>query len=339
MTSEAEATQKATCAVLSELTPVGINGKEGTRLAIVLRTRGCSYARGPHGGCTYCAFLHNSDASVAAQALQRQLANELGKYPDGSYDHVELLTLGSFLDADEVPVSFQNSALARLGNNPSVLRLMVESRPEYVSSETLGRAMRHLGDRCLLEIGIGLESADDYVREVRLNKGFSREEFEAAAEVITECGAGLLGYVLFKPPGLSEAEAIRDAIATGEYIFSLGKRLGIPTRVALEPFYVPRNTLAEAQYKSGDYSPPWLWSVIEVVSALANKGDVFVGLNSEGLADNEGVSANCDACSGFVRQSLVRFNGDQMISGLRALSCECRGKWQVALATRNRVGR
>jgi len=313
-------------AVLSEITPININGKESTRLMIVLRTKGCSYAR-KFGGCKHCNLIRNSNQSVTIDNLKRQLETELGEYKTRKFEHLDLLTLGSFFDEEEIPSEFFRYALTYISEIKSLKKVMVESRPEFVTREKIKEAVNTLGD-VKLEVGIGIESSDEFIRSSGLNKGFSLSEVENAVKILAEFDVELVGYVLVKPIGLNEEKAIEDSVKTIEYVFSLGKKHNVRTRIALEPFYVPKSLSVEIKYKYGEYQPVKLWSVMEVIKRTNHLGNIFVGLNDEGLSDKGLMASNCDSCSPKVIGALNKYNGTNDLNFLKNLNCSCKEEWE-----------
>ena len=56
-------------------------------------------------------------------------------------------------------------------------KVSVESRPEYVTDKKLSEIKKIVGKKAF-EVGIGLETANDYVREHSINKGFSFNDYK-----------------------------------------------------------------------------------------------------------------------------------------------------------------
>jgi radical SAM enzyme (TIGR01210 family) len=263
--------------------------------------------------------------SVAAYAAQMKAVMERVRPGDGPVQ-VDLFVSGSFFNPDEVPAEAQTMILERAAVVPGVTRILVETRPEYVSGDALARAVRSAGD-IPLEVAIGLESADEEIRERRIHKGFNWGQFEDAARRIAVAGPALQVYVLLKPLDTCEAEAVEDAVESATRVFALGGDLGLSVRVALEPCFVaPDTRLAEA-FGEGRYRPPWLWSVVEVVRRVAALGPVQVGLSDEGLQPAR-VAHNCDRCTPRFREALAAFNVDGAAERLSELDCTCRQEWQ-----------
>ncbi|MFZ2956919.1 MAG: hypothetical protein WA705_08530 [Candidatus Ozemobacteraceae bacterium] len=236
-------------------------------------------------------------------------------------EEVDLYNSGSFFADEEMPDNVRTHVYQRLGKLP-LSRVLLESRPEFITTERVREARQLLGS-VALEVGIGLESANDKVREQFIRKGFDLPAFERAAAVLAEAGAGMLTNVLLKPLGLEEAAAVDDAAATGKYIFDLARRLGLPTRVALQPVFVPPGTPLEKEFLAGRYSPPSLWSVVEVVRQLHSRGETVVGLSEEGLGPQRS-PAGCGKCDQALRQALRDYNRKRTLDVFSGLTCSCR---------------
>ena len=206
-----------------------------------------------------------------------------------------------------------------------VASLLVETRPEYVTAARLERTLSACRGKPL-EVGIGLESANPEILSRRIHKGYTWEQFAAAARLMAGTGAGLVAYVLLKPINTGEREAIEDSVATAHKVFALGHELRCPTRVALEPCFVAPQTPLYHAFEQGRYRPPWLWSVAEVLARVAPLGRVLAGLSDEGMNPSQ-TPHNCEHCTGRFRQALAAFNRTQDATGLSAISCECHKRW------------
>jgi len=79
--------------------------------------------------------------------------------------------------------------LALAAARPEVTSLLVETRPEYVTLANLQRAVAACRGKPL-EIGIGLESANPDILSRRIHKGYTWEQFAAAAALIAKAARG-----------------------------------------------------------------------------------------------------------------------------------------------------
>jgi radical SAM enzyme (TIGR01210 family) len=302
-----------------ERAPAWLHGGPTQRLIVILRASGCAWGRRRGGGCTNCGFdkLTTHGTPVAAADLVAQFDAALAQGMDG-VGEVDIYNSGSFFSDGEVPPRARTEILSRLAPT-SVRRVLVESRPEFIRPEAVAQARAALGDR-ELEVGVGLESADDRVRDELVNKGFGKAEFERAVAVLGAQHALLLVYVLVKPLGLGEREAIEDSVATARYVFEVSRRLGVPARIALEPVFVAEGTVVEREFLAGRYRPPSLWSAVEIVRRVHPLGEALVGLSDEGLEPRRAADG-CQECGARLRLAIAAYNRSRDLASLDAVHC------------------
>jgi archaeosine synthase beta-subunit len=305
-----------------------IQGRPGFRLMVILAAPGCAYAR-TSGGCTNCGFVQafGTGQPVSTEDYLAQAQAALARIPPGTQAPVEVdyYNSGSYLNPEEVPDPAQPAMLALAAARPEVTALLIETRPEYVTPARLDQVVSACRGKPL-ELGIGLESSNPDILSRRIHKGYTWQDFAVSAKLIAAAGAGLLVYVLLKPIHTGEREAIEDSVQTARKVFALGRELKVSTRVALEPCFVAPQTPLYQAFERGNYRPPWLWSVVEVVSRIARLGRVQVGLSDEGMNPRQ-TPHNCERCTGPFREALAAFNRTQDASVLASPSCDCRQLW------------
>ena len=308
-----------------ERAPVWLDGVPSQRLMVILRAPGCVWSRKAGGGCSNCGFaeLSTHGAPVSAEELVAQFDAALAEAgPLDDVAEVDVYNSGSFFADEEIPAEARSRILSRL-RPPTVRRVLVAARAEQVRAKDLAAARACLGEK-ELEVGIGLESADDRVRDKLINKGFGRAEFQRAVRILGEHGARLLVYVLVKPLGLSEREAIEDCVATARYVFEVAGRSHVQARIALEPVFVAPQTALEKEFVAGRYQPPSLWSVVEIVRRIHSLGELLVGQSDEGLSPQR-IASGCARCDGELRRAFAAYNRTRDLSALSAVSCpDCR---------------
>ena len=309
------------------ITSTNIDGIEAKRCMIILRTRGCRYAR-KTGGCTVCGFFRQAEKNITQDDMIQQLKVLDAANVDG-IKQVDLLTCGSFYDEKEIEAKVREHALHRISKLKNILKVTTETRAEYLTIDKLRKDKEILGEK-VLEIAIGLESANDYIRNKLIKKGLSRKNFERAVAIIGKAKAALMCYVLIKPPGESEREAIEDAVRTAEYAFRVGRKYGVPTKVALEPVFVCANTPLETVYKNGEYKILNLWSVVEVIIKIHPLGSIFIGLDDENLSRGR-MPKGCAKCSAMILDEIRKFNKTQDSAGLKKMTCSCKEEYEKNL--------
>lgn len=278
-------------------------------LTAILRTRGCRWDR-----CYMCGYT--SDAYPASEEeLMQQIDYVFEQLEDESV--LKIFTSGSFFDDAEVPPKLRDYLLEKFQQR-GLKKLIVESRPEYITDERI-EPFKGVN----LEVGIGLETASDRVRELCINKGFSFEDFKDAATKLRNYGFRVKCYLLLKPPFLSEGEAIDDAIK------SIVAAKPYADLFSLNLTNVQKGTLVERLWKAKLYRPPWLWSAVEVLREATAIGVEI--LSDPVAAGKQRGPHNCGKCDAEVAAAIREFSLTQDTSKLEGLYCECIERWKKAV--------
>ena len=317
---------------LVEWIPARVNGVPGHRLMVVLAAPGCHWAS-RSGGCTNCSCptFFGVDEPVDQASYERQLHGALATMPadhDGPVQ-LDLYVSGSFFCVEEVDPGAQEALLRRGAAAPGVRRIVVETRPEHVDEVAIERARRAVGD-VPLEVAIGLETADDAIRLERIRKGFTWAHFERAVRILVAGGLVPSVHLLLKPIHTGEGEAVADTVASIERVAALAAQVDQIIHISLQPCFVAPDTPLERAFEQGQYRPPWLWSVIEVIRRSAALAPLHVGLSDEGMGVARSAH-NCPECTGSVLAALADFNRSGEPAGLDATGCSCRDEWQRAM--------
>jgi hypothetical protein len=236
----------------------------GTEITVIFRSSACSWAGSDSGGCTMCGYWNDRALSISSEDLWEQFQFSIEKYHDilanaQSKIVFKMFTSGSFCDSKEIPLEIQLKILEKLSQFSNIQEIVVESRPQYVTAALLVEYQKVLKGK-YLEIAIGLESANDLVRNSIINKGFSWEQFIKAKDLLHQHGFGIKAYLLLKPPFMNEYSAIID---TYESIRECIKQ-GVDT-ISINPTNIQINTLCDELAKDNAFRPPWLFSVLWII--------------------------------------------------------------------------
>ncbi len=308
--------------------PARVGREQGIALAVVLSTIGCAHARSDAGGCTMCSYLLDgtqekpTSEEIVAQFKFAMLELDMKKSPIS----VKIYTSGSFLDDEEIPSEARSKILMLIAKDERIREVVLESRPEYFNEVILSEIREVLGDRTI-EIGMGLESSSDFVRTVCINKNFDLKMFSNALKTAKKFNIGTRAYVLLKPPLLTERDALLDAISTIQEARTLGV-----TTVSLNPVNVQRDTLVEKLWTRGNYRPPWLWSVLEVLREATNISDRWMKIVCDPVGGGKQRGAhNCGICDSGILEAIRQFSLNQDPSLLQNPTCGCINQWKHAL--------
>lgn len=225
----------------------------------------------------------------------------------------------------EIPWRTQEFICRQVAKHPSLQRLFVESLPQFIHDDNISRLKELLGGKDLL-VGIGLESANDHIRNRVIRKGFSRLKFERAVAVLHRHGARVLAYVFFKPQTLSEQEAIDDTIATIRYCADLGV-----DEVSISCAFVHGCNEMRKMWQRGEYRPPWLWSIIKI---LRETTGLPVHVRCGTFQDDPppvDVPRNCSQCTDRITAVIEEYRRTYDLSLFDGLACECQQEWEREL--------
>lgn len=265
------------------------NSDTGYRFTMGFRNVGCAYWReNPfHVGCFCCGYCSGivPEVEPTQDELEMQfedgLEQALKTHVD--FDVVEFLNDGSFFNDEEFSPSFRRYLFRRVNSLPFVKRLLVETRPEYIKKESILQVLSEFSHAKSLEVAIGLESADEFIRGVCIRKGFSRDDFERATQCLSSFDGriSILAYSLVKPAFLSEVEAIKDQIQTARYLVRLSSRYKCKITMKLEPAVVAKGTLLDFLYFHGQeninhaYRVMSYWTIIEILCRLRQENIIL----------------------------------------------------------------
>jgi radical SAM enzyme (TIGR01210 family) len=225
---------------------------------------------------------------------------------------------GSFFNDKEMPIEARMHIYDSISKIKEIKHVIFESRAEFIHDHEMQCLRKSLPDK-RLEIGVGLESSNEFIRHVCLNKGLDISKFLDALKVMKRNNIHSLAYILLKPPFLDEKPAIEDATASIDWAF----RNGVDV-VSLEPASVQYYTLIHLLYNMKLFRPPWIWSVLEVIKNTGNKGLIRIG-GFEFFPPPSVCTHNCPSCNDFFVNAVEEYNTSNDLSIIsNALKMECR---------------
>lgn len=170
---------------------------------------------------------------------------------------VEILNDGSWYSSDEIPPATRYRILSDLAKRDYVHCVSIESRPEFLDPRRIGDDLNLMRNDQVLQIYVGLETVDDLIASLS-GKMFGWDEFVRAAERIhlmekdARNRVVLTAYNIMKQVLLTEAEAVEQSIELSRQVTSLGRTLGIQTRIKHEPTIVSKGTIQHYLFHSFD---------------------------------------------------------------------------------------
>lgn len=253
----------------------------------------------------------------------REFRTRKYKFNLNNYPVVCVYNLGSLLNEKEISNRAVEYIFKSLNNFKKIAKVIIESRAEYVTEEAINN-IKNVYHNGIVEVGIGVESTNNTIREICHHKGLEDLNIvKTAINNLHKNNFKALAYINLKPIFLTESEAIEDAIKTAIDCFKMGF-----DAVSIEPTSLQDYSLANHLYQLGQYRVPWLWSVRDIVQGIydqiTNKDlDIRLGgyFDEEVLSGSQGVgyegkneifphmtSLNCDKCSNEFINCIKKFN-------------------------------
>ncbi len=341
-----------------EINKFWFDGRTIDRIMVVLRSTGCEHYE-TKSGCSMCAhydgttenpvraieYMNQWKSVISGKALEAHVEN----FDINNYPVLCLYNLGSFLNPKEIPPSAARGMFKSISSLKGIEKTIIESRPEYVTRESLEN-IRDV-DAGLIEVGIGLESSNSTIRELCHHKNLPElAVFEDAIDMLHEHGFKALAYINLKPIFLTENEAVQDAVSTALYALKQGI-----DAISIEPTSLQNHSLTDLLSNIGMYRVPWLWSVRQVVEGIYNqmpdtKLDIRLGgyFDEEILSGSQGAapgvernelfphttSGNCSKCTPRMVEAVKEFNRtyDPQVLYDEQPCEECYPVWQASMA-------
>jgi len=304
-----------------------LNGEYVDRLVLFLRGTGCTWANDT-GGCTFCGFWNatNFGVKISNQDYLNQIKQALqDEHIDAqNYQIISLYNDGSLFEEREIEFEVVLQICRMIVEELSIHRIVIETKIIDLDESKI-IALTKVLDGIELEIAVGFESANHLVRDLCINKNFSKPIFEKNVEMLQRHGVRLVPLIMVKPPFLTEKMAIEDLIASLIYLESFN----LP-RIDLELATIEQHTLMHDLWRHKLYTPPRLWTIREILKqreTLELNTEIYLSppnYSVEALAYSE----NCPACNPVMTKAMHSFNRTQTANAFDFITCECETPWQ-----------
>lgn len=262
-------------------------GEVWKRIKIILMSKGCTVPT-----CTMCPLTNESNYNQKEVYRSNILEQIKLAFSENSIQNIRQLSLyndGSFFSDKEISAN-ERIEIARLVAQTSIKVFSVESLPQFVTVKNVKGFIKELGQNIKLEIGIGLQSENDIVREICVNTSFSKGKFERAINVMKEFQIIPKVYLLVKPPFLNEEETVTDILNSIKYLADLNVKY-----VTLCPVRISKNTIVWDLHRNGLYEPLNLWTICHILEVIPDNIQVRVACVN--LKQDDFFSISSQSCS------------------------------------------
>ena len=292
-------------------------------MVVILNTSGCSWAK--TSGCTMCGYFNDTSPEVTEEDFSSQIEQIRMRYYGQPL--VKIFTSGSFTDPTEIPISVAQELMSFFSEKCK--KICFESRTEYISPDSI-EWLHELP--CKIEVGLGLESTNERIREEIINKNIDFDDYVRAADLLHDAGIDVKTYLLLKPPLLSERDAIEDCVN------SIKNVVPYSNTISVNPVNVQNFTFVDYLHHRGYYRPPWFYSLEEVFRqslGLAKEDNVWLMSAPSGAGTKRGIH-NCEKCNGKYIEAVKAISLGMMGTEVfDRIDCECRLKWYCDMDTQD----
>lgn len=223
----------------------------------MLLTAGCSHhvRKGNMSGCSMCNYqINHIDALVALNVLRnrdvlkyvdiviKSFTNRRGEITQQMYS--EVVTGYNIFDSFECPELLIEKIFGEASPyKVRPFRYVVEARANDVTKENVAM-LRRLIPKGRIEIEIGIETEDDWLRNHWLNKNVTNNEIKNAVQIMSEYKVPVMADIILGIPGLTEMQGIDICCKTIDWL----EELGVENYTIL-PLNRRSNTLQDYLYK------------------------------------------------------------------------------------------
>ena len=325
---------------------VTINTRErysrGLRWKLGINTMPCIQSR-QGNRCVFCGFL-NDRSSVSPLEVGRRFNDVFWNSKLDDIHRLELYVSGSFFDNDEVSPNSRLEIIKAVGGT-GISEVVLESRPEFITEENLRPLLDHIEPE-RVTIAVGVETMDDKVRH-KLAKGFTRRDLIESINRIAVTGMTFQAYLLLKPPVIeNDGVAIQDVIRSSEQIIDITKNLNCPLILAIQPFFLAKNSpITQNAPTKNNIKPPWLYTIALTLKLLDKMrdedgfsymlilGNEIDNVDTVLVPSNYSDNGHICSCTDEMKQHLLEINISngklrKSVSSVLDSECRCKTLWQ-----------
>ncbi len=272
----------------------------GIRLALVFGNHApggiCPYARTGH--CHHCDIGFGEGMQFDAADNLKRLAWYRTYYADilPQVAHLVIYNSGSTLNPKELSPEVCKEIIQFAASLPLLKQVSMDSRESFITTDYSRELAGILGPDKLFRIILGIESADDRIRNQLLNKKMPKRMIERAVcrfrtaweeadmDIRQAMAApGLSVNVVIGAPGTTEATVDDDVLETANYAVKLSEKYSMPVDLNLHPYYPSRRSLSRFpdHRRVSPYRVKETLTMLKQVIGESDKIVFFLGLQDE----------------------------------------------------------
>ncbi|MEK7389106.1 MAG: hypothetical protein AAB036_05365 [Elusimicrobiota bacterium] len=148
-----------------------------------------------------------------------------------------------------------------------------ESRLSDINAQSLQELRECIAPNIRVEIGVGIEAVNDFVRETLLNKGYPIDALGTLRQTVdlaARYNVGLEAHIVLGSPFLTELESLVSAVESVEAVLGAG----VCGTVLMTTNIKSASYLGNVLYRMGRFSPVSIHATIEALNRLYASGSL-----------------------------------------------------------------
>ncbi len=272
-----------------------VRDRYGLRLALVFGNHApggiCPYYTGEL--CYHCDIGAGEGAAFDHATNRQRLAWFANHYQQhlASVRHLVLYNSGSILNPREMPPDLLDEILIFVHSLAASRVISLDSREAYIRPESLRRILSIVGAGIMVRPNLGIESADERIRNEVLQKGMLRTTitrvFSDLGTIASESGKHRVGLdvnIVIAGPGTTNETAVDDAAMTARFALNTGLVHGVSVDLNLHPYYVGSrgsDRFPDHRRCSIATTARAVAKIVEVVRSMGSDSSIFIGWQDE----------------------------------------------------------
>lgn len=254
------------------------------RLSLTVPGRGCR-----SDTCVMCPLPSYTNTNYTNEIIFQAIKRNIETYK-GKIDMLSLYNDGSYYDFSEFDFELR-IAIEELVAINDISIFNVETLPSKFPEEEIVETIKRT--KATLLINVGLQSSNYDIRKYCIGSPFTESHLSTMMRIKKRHNLKLRGYLLFKPPFLSEYEAILDLGNSIKYCIESKYDI-----ISINPCKVAKGTLLEYLYNNNFYTLSHYFSIAKVLSEMAEINSVRVEMpSSNGCPGDIALPHICKKCS------------------------------------------
>lgn len=238
---------------------VNIDGTIYRRKRFSLNTKGCQFKT-----CSMCPLPNNTISNINDDDIFLQLKNNINK--DEKIDILTIYHNGNFFHEKEIS-KYLRLKIYNLCNELKIKELAVESLPHLITEDLL-KEFNEICPLIKLNVSIGLQTADKFLRRNVILSKFSNENFINANNLLRKYNYITRVFILFGIPFLDMNESIFDCIESVSFLL---KNQIKEENIIICPLVVSKETLVYEEWEKGYVNQPTLENIETLIQLFIKK--------------------------------------------------------------------